>query len=308
MSDDYAVVIAARMGSERLPGKCLAELAPGICVLSQLIERWQASDREPVVIVATPTGSANDLIADAAHSMGVAVSRMPPGNAVSEIDAALQRFCPHAAYVARALADNPLVDVALADWRLDVLAETGADGLWYGADHDRITYAGTTDVWSRRAWDRIAEGSSGSQLAHPGAYFWDRLHEFSTVQLPLPRREYVDAARTELDTPLDLEMLRAVWQAWAAQFYASEMIDPEPLAPVPTLWALKWLAAHPEVADLNRGVTVKTQTRALFGARNRAWLCETCSGRVGSVKDGNLEIHCQGCGNSKRWYIQKQKA
>src|SRR3990167_10444427 len=159
------------------------------------------------------------------------------------MNTALLRYAPEARYIARALVDNPLVDVELADWRLDVLGESGADGLWYGGAHERITYAGTTDVWSRAAWDRIAAESSGCQLEHAGVHYWENIGSSHAVHLPLPRREYLAPVRTELDTPADLEMLRAVWHAWG-----------RPDVLLPTRWALGYLAMHPEVAVLNADV------------------------------------------------------
>ena len=300
----YCVVLCARANSERLPNKALAELAPGVTVLGQLLTRWKSSDRQPVIVLATPEGAVNDPLAAVAAVHGVSVSRSAPGNAVAEMDAAIRRYCPDAAFVARALADNPLVDVALADWRLDVLAETGADGLWYGErGHDAITYAGTTDVWSRRAWERIAEGSSGSQLAHPGAFFWEKINDFSVVQLPPPRREYLAGYRTELDTLHDLELFQAVWAAWRAEWQDT---DDAP-ACAPTLWALKWLAVHPLVAAINADVRVKTLTRAQFHPREKAWVCPRCDKRMGGIREGNLEIHCHGCGAPRKWFSVKSK-
>jgi spore coat polysaccharide biosynthesis protein SpsF (cytidylyltransferase family) len=300
----YAVILAARMTSDRLPGKCMLELAPGLRVLPQLIARWRQSDRQPTVIVTTTTDPADDPIAAAASAAGVPCSRGDRLNVVAQMDAAVRRYCPGAGFVARALADNPLVDVALADWRLDILAETGADGLWYGeGGHDHITYAGTTDVWSRAAWDRIAAESSGSQLEHPGAYFWENVTRFSVVPLPPPRREFLAGYRTELDTLFDLELFQAVWAAWRAEWQ-----DPDDApACVSTLWALKWLAAHPLVAAINAGVRVKTMSKALFNVREKPWLCARCERRMGSVKEGNLQVFCPGCGEAKKFFSSKPK-
>lgn len=299
---DYAVILCARMGSDRLPGKALAELTPGLSVLGQLIQRWQQSDRAPVLVLSTTDQPADDPLEAVGRAHGIPVNRGHASNVVAQMDAAVRRFAPDAKFVARALADNPLVDVALADWRLDVLAETGADGLWYG-DHERITYAGTTDVWRRAAWDRIAAESSGSQLEHPGSHYWDNLSRYAAVQIPLPRREYLAGYRTELDTLRDLELFQAVWAAWRAEWQ-----DPDDAPPCPsTLWVLRWLDAHPLVAAVNADVRAKTQSRAAFGARERPWLCGACQGRVGSVKEGNLEVRCQGCGQPKRFYAAKPK-
>jgi spore coat polysaccharide biosynthesis protein SpsF (cytidylyltransferase family) len=293
---DYAVVLCARANSERLPGKALAELATGVTVLDALLARWQASDRAPTVILATPQGAANDPLAAVAVARGVPVSRQPPGNPLAEMDAAVRRYAPGAAYVARALADNPLVDVGLADWRLDVLDATGADGLWYGeGGHDDLSYCATTDVWSRAAWDRIVAESSGPQTEHPGAAFWAKIDSYNVVQLPPPRREYRSGLRTELDTLFDLEVFQAVWAGWDR---------PEPPE---TLWALKWLAAHPLVAAVNAKVVLKTISKPQFHPRDKAWLCPKCSKRMGGIREGNLEIHCHTCGTPRRFFASKPK-
>lgn len=308
----YAVILAARMSSQRLPGKAAAHLAPGLAVLPQIVYRWQESARNPTIIVTTTTDPADDAIADLARRAQVPCSRGDPHNVVAQFDAALHRYAPQARYVARALADNPLVDVPLADWRLDKLREADADGLWYGAEfdsgcqlralHERITYAATTDVWSRRMWDEIAAQSSGSQLEHPGAYFWDTLHERGrrVRLLPLPRDEYVSAdfdappQRTELDEPADLQVFQAVWQAW---------LDAGHVMPcVPTLWALAWLAKHPEVARLNQAVALKSMSTVGVKRHRKSRLCATCQMQTGQISEEGLEQRCGRCGGVSTFF------
>ena len=182
----YAVILSARMSSARLPGKALAYYSdkPN---LGQIIVRWKASRRNPKIIVATPAGPQDDPIAALCASLGVPCYRGHNLTPLAQMDAALRAYAPSAGIVARALGDNPLVDVGLADWRHDVLVETGADGLWYGGDHKRITYAATTDVWSRAAWDRIVAESKGEECEHPGLYYWTHIEKFSAVNCPYPR-------------------------------------------------------------------------------------------------------------------------
>lgn len=294
MNSDYAVIIAARMGSERLPGKVLAQYAPGLTNLEQIVRRWQClSRRQPTVVVFTPSGSEDDPIAAACKRLGVPCFR---GNSdvVASMDGAIQKHAPSAMFVARALADNPLVDVGLADWRMDVLYETKADGLWYGGDETRITYAGTTDVWSRMAWDQIAERSTGDEREHPGLYLWNNMSRFAIVQLPLPPREYLARVRTELDTDLDLEMLKAVWSKIGAKSNGGI---------VPTLDALDLLAKHPDLAAINAGVAVKTQSRAMW-KKGMHWGCRECNHRVASIVSGDLEVRCPRCGRPQKFYAQ----
>jgi len=287
---DYAVILSARMSSTRLPGKPLVSYCPdGTPNLLQIYHRWQASKRNPTIVIATSTYSDDNAIAELCRKRNIACYRGPRDDVVTRMDNALKEFAPDSKYVARALADNPLVDVDLADWRYDVLCETGADGLYYGGQESRITYAGTTDVWNRAAWDRIAELSQGEQREHPGAHYWDHIAKFSAVQLPLPRREYIAPFRTELDTAEDLEMFGLLWRY-------TDCRD--------TLLALQFLDDHPEVAMINAHVEVKTQSRPSYG-RGSAFVCRDCQSRTGTVDNGNLILRCSRCGRPQKFYNQK---
>ena len=289
---DYAVLLAARMGSSRLPGKPMVDYGAGPN-LGQIIRRWKSSERNPTVIVATTIRPDDGPIVALCQQLGVPCWLGAVDNVVARMNTALLRYAPGARYVARALADNPLVDVDLADWRLDVLEESGADGLWYGGAHERITYAGTTDVWSRAAWDRIAAESSGCQLEHAGVHYWENIGSYHAIHLPLPRREYLAPVRTELDTPADLEMLRAVWRVWN-----------QPPMLLPTRWALGYLAKHPEVVALNAEVPRATQSEPMFNHNWRPWVCPNCQQRMASRMQGsnNLKFFCPGCGMMHTYY------
>jgi len=302
---NYAVVIAARMSSERLPGKALVSYCPDETTnLRQIVTRWRVlSDREPVIIVATTNGPEDDVIFDVCHGLDVPCYRGSRDNVMQRIDRAVQAYAPDAEFVARGMSDNPLADVQMADCRLDVLAETGADGLFYNGDSDRITYAGTTDVWSRAAWDRIVAESSGEECEHPGKYFWENIHKFSAVGLPLPRREYLANVRTELDTPIDLEMFRELWKVGMGN--AECGIEKDGI--MPTLEALKYLIEHPSLAAINAGVPVKTQAHAHW-RKGRQWLCGNCSAHNGSIVAGDLIIRCANCGKPRKFYANKPRA
>ncbi len=296
MARDYAVVLSARMSSERLPGKALVTLDFGESVpnIVGLVERWLWSERAPVVIVATSDQPEDDAIAETIEGTfdfdieqgDVRLYRGSRDNVLARMDGALKACAPDARYVARALADNPLVDVDLADWRLDVLRDLEAEGVHYGGREAELTYAATTDVWSRSGWDRIVEHSSGSQLEHPGAWYWENLGKFKAAHLTMPRAEYVTRLRTELDTPDDLAMFRAVWRKLGT--------EPD------TLEALQWLERHPEVARLNADVPLKTMTHAVWGEGSE-WQCPSCSRRIGGVVNGDLVLRCK-CGARKKFY------
>ena len=300
---DYAVILAARMGSNRLPGKVLSKYIPNsdMTNLEQIIRRWKLSRRQPDIIVFTPTGVENNPIAYVCQKMNIPCY-FGSDNVMASMNGALWQYAPDARWVARALADNPLVDVGLADARLDVLSETGADGLWYGGDEERLTYAATTDIWSRAAWDRIVCESVGVQLEHPGLYFWDNMSKFSIVQLPLPMREYLYPFRTELDEPRDLDMFKEIWRTRWAMNGGSEASElPEPWPCIQTMEALDILMVRPDIAALNARVPVKTQTQAEW-RKGMHWSCKQCGHRIGSIVAGDFEVRCPTCGKPQKFY------
>ena len=103
---DALVILQARMGSSRLPGKVLAPLGDR-SLLAQCIERLVAA-RVGEVLVATTTRPEDEAVVAEAHAAGVAVVRGPVDDVLGRFVAALDGWT--GPYVIRATADNPFVD------------------------------------------------------------------------------------------------------------------------------------------------------------------------------------------------------
>lgn len=140
MSARAAIVVQARMGSERLPGKSLAPIA-GRSMFARVVERLQVQTELPVVL-ATTTLLEDDLLCEEADRLGLAVVR---GSA----DDVLGRYAFAAGLVGtpaivRATADNPAVDLDAPLRTLEILLRSGADyvvdyGLPVGATVEAMT-------------------------------------------------------------------------------------------------------------------------------------------------------------------------
>lgn len=297
---DYAVIIAARNSSARLPNKAVVSYCPdGTTNLTQIIRRWEMSRRNPAIVVFTSDAAQDDSINLICHDLSIPcyrtpLSEIPRNDATTPMDNALREYAPDAKYIARGLADNPLVDVGLADWRYDVMCETGADSLYYGGDESRITYAGTTDIYSRSAWDRMVRASIGEEREHPGKHFWDNIAKYSAVSLPLPPREYLAPVRTELDTPDDLAMFTALWSSWKNECGGTiRFLD--------TLIALDFIISDESISSINAHIEAKTQSKPSYG-RGAAFVCRECRRRTGTVDAGNLVVRCGHCGRPQKFY------
>jgi spore coat polysaccharide biosynthesis protein SpsF len=117
------VVLQARMGSHRLPGKVLAPLA-GVPLVEYCIARLCAAAVGPVVL-ATTTRPEDRVLLELAARLGVAGIAGPVDDVLARFAAVAQQY-PQAEYVVRATGDNPFVDIE-APGRVLKALEAGAD-------------------------------------------------------------------------------------------------------------------------------------------------------------------------------------
>ena len=140
------VVVQARAGSSRLPGKVLMPLA-GRTVLAHVIERCLAIEGADVVCCAVPEGNADDAVAREAARCGARVFRGSESDVLDRYWRAARAFGLDV--VMRITSDCPLIDPSVSAAVLRLRAETGADyacnnmpPTWpHGLDCEAITAA-----------------------------------------------------------------------------------------------------------------------------------------------------------------------
>ena len=115
-----AAVVQARMSSQRLPGKVLAQLA-GRPALGWLLERL---DGLPVV-VATSTDSSDDTVAAFCAERGVRYIRGPLDDVAGRFALVVEQLGLEA--FVRVNGDSPLLDRRLVDRGLELFCETEPD-------------------------------------------------------------------------------------------------------------------------------------------------------------------------------------
>jgi spore coat polysaccharide biosynthesis protein SpsF len=120
--NDTAIVLQARMGSTRLPGKVLERI--GRWSLLEHCVRRLANSGHPV-IVATTTLPEDDAVEAAARNLGAAVFRGDVDDVLGRYLAASRSF--NLTRVIRATGDNPLVDTGAVNRTLAFQERVGAD-------------------------------------------------------------------------------------------------------------------------------------------------------------------------------------
>ena len=121
------VIIQARIGSTRLPGKVMKEGIPGRTLLSLMLERLRASKRLDHVIVAVPNSHENDIVADEARRSCALVYRGSEEDVLTEYLCAAHEYCLK--MVVRLTSDCPLIDAEVVDRHIDRMQQ-----LWSSVD------------------------------------------------------------------------------------------------------------------------------------------------------------------------------
>ncbi|GAA1841471.1 cytidylyltransferase domain-containing protein [Microbacterium koreense] len=230
-------VIQARMGSKRLPGKVLRELA-GVPILERICRAVAQSGVEDVV-VATSDSTADDPIAAFATRLGVAVTRGSESDVLSRFGRVLEEH-PRTIEVVRVTADCPFVDGHVIDEVIDALRRETAD---FAANRlpppFQRTYPVGLDVEVCTADAlRMAnkEATMPHQREHVMPFLYENPERFHVALLDL--EEPLGEFRWTVDSPQDLAAAEAL----------AEIVGAEP---VPWRTVLDAATRHPWIGEIN---------------------------------------------------------
>ena len=203
MSARAAIVIQARMGSTRLPGKSLAPIG-GRSLLARVAERL-LHQRELPVVLATTTLLEDDMLCEEADRLGLTVVR---GSA----DDVLGRYAFAASLVGapaiiRATADNPAVDLDAPLRTLDILLRSGAD---YVVDYG-LPLGGTVEAMTTAALVRAAALATDAYDREHVTPFVRRDARSRAIDALAPTALRRPDLRFTVDTAEDLDYLRRIY-------------------------------------------------------------------------------------------------
>lgn len=198
---DAVIVLQARTGSRRLPGKVLARIGPH-SMLAHCLRRLAVADLP--IVVATTSLPEDDRVQREAERCGARVFR-------GAVDDVLDR-CIGAAHangareIVRATADNPFVDGSGTRRILDLMRRVRADhvmesGLPVGAAVEAVTLAAL-----ERARAAITDPYDREHVTS----FVRRAPGFFALRVVSPGHLRRPGLRLTVDTPEDLDFARAI--------------------------------------------------------------------------------------------------
>jgi spore coat polysaccharide biosynthesis protein SpsF len=262
-------IVQARMGSSRLPGKVLLDIA-GKPMLERVVMRTSRAASVDQVLVATTTDAIDDPVAEYCHSRGIPCTR---GSLHDVLDRYYQAAKPaRADMVVRITGDCPAIDPVLVDDCVKTLLEASFDFTCnrlpspftrtypIGLDTEVCTFAALEKAWK--------ESTEIFHREHVMPYLYEgvELTEISS-QLSVgvsPRgfqiaqlnhvKDY-GAYRWTVDTPEDLEFMRQVYSRFGGRddFSWTEVLDV--VQNEPDLMKINATVKHKTLKDIDGRIT-----------------------------------------------------
>ena len=233
-------IIQARMGSTRLPGKVLLDLA-GRTMLARVACRAGRAQLIDEVLVATTVAPGDDPIVDECNRLSVACFRGDEHDVLDRYHRAAATC--GADVVVRITSDCPLIDPGVTDHVVRAFLDHEPD---YASNTLERTYPRglDTEVVTAAGLARAArEANEPYQRTHVMPYFYQHPERFRLLAVTGPQD--FSGYRWTVDSPEDLQFVRAVYRRMGGD----------------DAWCwhdvCQLLASEPGLAGLNRHVRQK---------------------------------------------------
>ncbi|MEQ8667361.1 MAG: aminotransferase class III-fold pyridoxal phosphate-dependent enzyme [Rhodospirillales bacterium] len=247
MSGRVSIVIQARMGSSRLPGKVMKPIG-GRPVIDHVIERAKRAERADEIWLACPQGESDAELAAHVEQLGIPVVRGDEEDVLSRFVAVAERT--NSDTFVRITADCPMTDPSVIDAAIARYVESGSDYVSNGIERS-FPDGLDVEVFSRDALLRADQEARHPFLrAHVTPYIHGRLKDkypwgnFKVAQLVNPVE--FSHLRWTLDEPADLAFLQQLIPALPEGYGWMD--------------AVAYLTAHPDLMKINADIATNEGT------------------------------------------------
>lgn len=238
-------IIQARMGSTRLPGKVLLDLA-GKSMLARVVERAQAVPLVNKVIIATTNHILDNQIELLCKQNGWICFRGSEEDVLDRYYQAAKR--EKADHIVRLTADTPLFSVRETNRLIEQHLKSNVaythnltvfgSGMPLGTGSEIFTFAALEQSWQ--------EGQELHHREHVDEYIYENPHLFEIAMVPAMPELCFPELRLTVDTPEDLTLMQQIYQ---------QLCQPSEIVKLSEVISL--LRHDPELKKLNSHVLQK---------------------------------------------------
>lgn len=211
-----AIVVQARMGSSRLPGKVLKDIA-GRPMLSYQMERLRRVKRAERIVVATTDQPADDAVERFCQKEKIACVRGSEHDVLARYRLAIERF--PADVVVRITADCPLIDPAIVD---EAIAAYEPD---YVSNMLETTYpyGMAVEVFSAQALrEAHREAKDPAEREHVTPFIYRHPERYRLRSLTMAPN--LSHHRWTVDTPEDFELVSRLLKTLKPHFTLQDVL------------------------------------------------------------------------------------
>ena len=203
------LVIQARMGSTRLPGKVLMDLC-GKPLLLHIIEKLRSLDKNYMVIIATTTLPKDDPVKTFCDTHKILCFRGSEKDVLDRYYKTALTF--NLDHIVRLTGDNPLIDGENLQHLIDEHLKNNADyssnksevdsGLPEGVGSEMFTFSALERSWR--------EGKKENHREHVNEYILENIGEFNVLMVDAKEKIPYKNIRLTVDTILDFTFVERV--------------------------------------------------------------------------------------------------
>ncbi len=194
------IIIQARTGSTRLPGKVLKTIHDRT-LLDHIIDRLALRKEESTVVIATSTLPGDDAIEAWCAKKGVLCFRGDEQNVLSRyyLCAKEQQFD----HIVRMTADNPFPDIEEIDRLIAYHISEGND---FTESFSQLPIGVGAEIFSFKALSEdMDKASMPHHFEHVDEYILENMNLFKTETLTVPKEKNLPDVRLTVDTKEDYE-------------------------------------------------------------------------------------------------------
>ncbi len=218
MTEDakYGVIIQARNGSSRLPGKMTIPYFNNQSILDLLLVNIQKGLPGIQIVLATSKNSIDDDVAEKAIDTSVRLFRGDEKNVLKRmIDAALEFGVE---YIVRVCADNPFLNIGSIAELIDLHERKQSDYLSFevGAEKPAILshFGFYAELVTKKALEDVANKTDDPLYQeHVTNYIYTHQHQFDVAFIKAPGYLYKrEDIRLTVDTKEDFDLSRNIYR------------------------------------------------------------------------------------------------
>ena len=236
-------IIQARMGSTRLPGKVLREIA-GETMLYHVVRRTHQAKLVNRVVVATTESSEDDPIIEECFKLQVPVFRGSTNDVLDRYYRAASKYQAHA--VVRITSDCPLIDPETIDMVIRKYLDSDADYAALGIEGG-FPRGMDIEIFNFTTLEKThMEAKKDYEREHVTPYIYQHPELFKIHFLEAKGKLRMPAFRLTVDTEEDLRLMREIFKRLynnRTVFSIEKVID--------------LLDEHPELLEINAHIHQK---------------------------------------------------